>query len=79
MPWFDQLGTLWSEHHVLISILGVLIAGIAATSLVAWLLRKIIRPIIALVVGAVTTGIGATVTGFIANASDVAGRWMNGG
>lgn len=75
----DQLGTFWAEHQLLITVIGVVLAGIAATSFIAWVLRKIVRPIIAVVSGTIATGIGATATGFLTHASSAAGSWVTGG
>lgn len=76
---FDQLGTLWAEHHTLITVLSIVLAGVAATSILAWVLRKVVRPVIALVTGAATTALGAAAAGFLTDVSSAARSWVSGG
>ncbi|MET0885014.1 MAG: hypothetical protein ABWX92_01065 [Mycetocola sp.] len=73
------LNEMWTQNQVLLTIVAVVLAGITVTSAIAWILRRIIRPVVALVSGLVTTGVGATVAGFMADASSTLGSWVQGG
>lgn len=73
----DQLNELWDEHQVLITVVGAVLAGVAVTSLLAWLLRKIVRPAITLVTGIVTTSFGATVLGFLTDFMSTSGSVLD--
>lgn len=70
---------LWTEHRALLTVLGVIAAGISVTAVVVWLIRRIVKPIIAIAVSAATTAIGATVSGFVADASAIVSSWNVGG
>ena len=54
----------------------VVLGGVTVTAVVAWLLRKIVRPMIAIVTGLVTTGTAAAITGFMTNGSAAVDSWM---
>jgi predicted RND superfamily exporter protein len=73
------LNEMWTQHQVVLTVVGVVLAGITITSLIAWVFRRIVRPAVALVSGLVTTGVGATVAGFITDASTTLESWVSGG
>jgi hypothetical protein len=73
------LNEMWMQHQVPLTIVGVVLAGITITSVIAWVFRRIVRPAVALVSGLVTTGVGATVAGFITDASTTLESWVSGG
>lgn len=75
----NEITTLWEQHQTLITVIGVVLAGIVVTSVAVWILRKIVRPIIAIATGMAATAVTAVVSGFVTDATAAASTWVNGG